>query len=228
MINKLMAREFEAFPPRWIFAQSHLHRELKRLLRSTGGFFFEVGANDGLNQSNTAYLEKYQGWRGVLVEPLPQQFERCRVNRPNSTVFNAALVARNYPGTTVEIAYSNLMSTINDPQRNLLSIDGHVATGKQFLTPEEQVLSGSRINVPALTVSAVLDQVNSPRVDFFSLDVEGYELEVLRGIDFSRHRPRHFLIEARDKLGMDHFMSEHGYRYAAQWSPHDFLYSDAS
>ena len=226
VLDKILAREFEVYPPRLIYAQPKLHGEIKKLFGGTRGLFFEVGANDGLSQSNTAYLEKYQGWRGILVEPLPMQFFRCLANRPRSTVINAALVSRDFSDKTVEIAYANLMSTINDPERNLLSVEGHVATGSQFLTPEEKALSGHRITVPALTVSAVLDNTGHAQVDFFSLDVEGYELEVLKGIDFSRHRPHYFLIEARDKLGMDRFMAVQGYRYVAQWSEQDFLYTD--
>lgn len=226
LINKFLARQFEVFPPRLVYAQPHLHLHIRRLFGRTPGVFFEVGANDGLLQSNTAYLERYSGWRGILVEPLPMQFLKCITNRPRSTVINAALVSSDFAADTVELAYANLMSTVNDPRRNLLSVEAHVAAGNQFLTAEEKPLSGHRFTVPALTVSAVLDKTGHAQVDFFSLDVEGYELEVLKGIDYSRHRPRYFLIEARDKQGIDRFMAMQGYRYVAQWSAQDFLYTD--
>ncbi len=225
LIDKVRARQFEIYPPRLIYAQQKLHVQIKELFAGTRGVFFEVGANDGLNQSNTAYLEKYAGWHGILVEPLPMQFRKCVANRPAATVINAALVSREFSGKTVEISYANLMSTIDDPERNLLSVESHVATGRQFLTEDEKALSGHRFAVPALTVSAVLDNAGQARVDFFSLDVEGYEVEVLKGIDFSRHRPRYFLIEARDKPGIDRFMAMQGYRYVAQWSEQDYLYT---
>jgi FkbM family methyltransferase len=226
LIDKIRARQFEIYPPRLIYAQQELHAQIKKLFASTRGYFFEVGANDGLNQSNTAYLEKYEGWHGILVEPLPMQFRKCVANRPAATVINAALVSRDFSGRTVEISYANLMSTVNDPERNLLSVESHVATGSQFLTEDEKALSGHPFIVPALTVSAVLDNAGQARVDFFSLDVEGYEAEVLKGIDFSRHRPRYFLIEARDKPQIDRFMAAQEYRYVARWSEQDFLYTD--
>jgi FkbM family methyltransferase len=149
------------------------------------------------------------------------------VNRPASTVVNAALVSKEFAGTTIEIAYANLMSTINDPARNVLSIEGHVATGARFLKDGEKSLLGHKFTVRALTASAVLDQAGATRIDLFSLDVEGYEREVLSGIDYSRHRPRYFLIEARDKPSIDHFLAAQGYRYVAQWSAQDYLYADA-
>jgi FkbM family methyltransferase len=228
VLRKILAGEFEPAGCRLVYAQPAIHPEIRKLFRETAGFFFEVGANDGLTQSNTAYLERYQGWHGVLVEPLPMQFCKCLANRPASTVINAALVASDFSDRTVEIAYANLMSVVDDPSRNLLSIENHVATGRKFLMSDDLPLSGRRFIVPALTVSAILDRIGRNRVDFFSLDVEGYEFEVLKGIDFSRHRPRYFLIEARDKSGMDDFLAQQGYEYTAQWSEHDFLYADRS
>src|SRR5680860_384457 len=56
------------------------------------GVFVEAGANDGIWQSNTYLLER-RGWRGVLIEPIPELFDRCRRNRPQSQVYNCALVA---------------------------------------------------------------------------------------------------------------------------------------
>ena len=38
------------------------------------GFFIEAGAHDGVEASNTLYLEKKMGWRGLLVEPNPDTF----------------------------------------------------------------------------------------------------------------------------------------------------------
>ncbi len=227
LIGKIRAREFEAFPPRLIYARPKLHAQIKKLFGDVAGFFFEVGANDGLSQSNTAYLEKYLGWRGILVEPLPMQFRECVANRPASIVINAALVSRDFLPKTVEIAYANLMSTIDDPLRNLLAIESHVEMGNQFLTGGDKTIAGRRFTVPALTVTAVLDTTGHTTVDFFSLDVEGYECEVLKGIDFARHRPRYFLIEARDKPAIDRFMAAQEYRYIAQWSEQDYLYANS-
>jgi hypothetical protein len=38
--------------------------------QKTGGVFIELGANDGLTQSNTAFFEFSRGWTGLLVEPV--------------------------------------------------------------------------------------------------------------------------------------------------------------
>ncbi len=54
------------------------------------GFFVEAGAYDGITFSNTYLLESL-GWRRMLVEPHPRQFELCKANRPGSSVVHAAL-----------------------------------------------------------------------------------------------------------------------------------------
>ena len=217
---------FEAIPPRFTYAMPPLHEKIKTLFNWRAGTFFEVGANNGLAQSNTAYLEKYMGWRGVLVEPVPMLFAECVANRPKSIVANACLVADDFPDSVMEILYSDLMSVVDDPARNQIAAKAHLDEGRRIVS--ETRLAGHPFLVPTTTVSKLLDRHGVTRLDFFSLDVEGYELEVLKGIDFSRHRPGYFLVEVRDKIQLDRFFGEHGYVHAAQWSHHDHLFKDIS
>jgi hypothetical protein len=79
------------------------------------------------------------------------------------------------------------------------------------------------VNVPARTLSAILDAHGIERVDLLSLEVEGFELAALQGIDFSRHAPRWLLIEARYRDEIDSFLAPH-YDVSAELSHHDVLY----
>src|SRR5689334_2098633 len=65
------------------------------------GFFLDVGANDPQNGSQTWVLEQ-QGWRGILVEPLPELCERLRQARPKSKVFQ---IACGPPGHAPELPF---------------------------------------------------------------------------------------------------------------------------
>ncbi|MAA73915.1 MAG: FkbM family methyltransferase, partial [Salinisphaeraceae bacterium] len=71
----------------------------------------ELGANDGVDKSNTCHLDLYRNWHGVLVEPAPDKFLQClSVRGHNNAVFCNACVSFEYADRFVEIEYSNLMS----------------------------------------------------------------------------------------------------------------------
>ena len=56
------------------FSINGLDRKLEKYLNKQNGFYVELGANDGIAQSNSLYFELYKNWRGVLVEPSPKEF----------------------------------------------------------------------------------------------------------------------------------------------------------
>jgi hypothetical protein len=73
------------------YGLNHLDEKLSKIIDIEGGFFFEAGANDGVRQSNTLYFEESRGWRGILVEPIPNRFLDCVVNRPKASSNGALL-----------------------------------------------------------------------------------------------------------------------------------------
>src|SRR4051812_22587755 len=93
------------------FGLNGLDRKIERYVNKDNGVFFEAGANDGINQSNTYFLERNRGWLGILVEPIPQRFLTCRDRRGSlSKCVWAALVPPNWALPFVELIYCDLMS----------------------------------------------------------------------------------------------------------------------
>lgn len=177
------------------FALNKLDIKLAQYVDYRNGIFVEAGANDGIRQSNTLYFERYKSWHGLLIEPIPELAQECKKNRPKAKVENCALVSSDYSKDLIEMEYCNLMSVVKD-SLNSLAIDEHIEKGKQFLQENEKVYS---VNVPAKALSAVLNKYGIQHIDLLSLDVEGYEAQVLKGIDFNLHRPRFMFIEVRNK-----------------------------
>jgi hypothetical protein len=62
--------------------------ELKKNLKYKKGFFIEAGAFDGINFSNTYYLEKELNWKGILIEPTLERYLSCIKNRKKSIAIN--------------------------------------------------------------------------------------------------------------------------------------------
>lgn len=185
-----------------------LDRKLARYLDFKGGFYIEAGANDGFTQSNTYYLERIRGWKGLLVEGIPELAERCRRVRPKSIVCNCGLVAQDYAEAHVEMTHCNLMSVVQGALGSQEADLEHVQRGS-LIQPGTQVY---RVRVPARTLSSLLDEHHVDGVDFLSLDVEGYELNVLRGLDFARHRPRYICVEVRDRQQTKEYLDSKSYR----------------
>src|SRR5690606_31382762 len=85
-------------------AAFEMDSRMARLL-GDGGWFVEAGGHDGYTHSNTYYLERFRGWRGLLVEPAPSLAREARLERTRSTVVQAALVPPERAGEPVTMHY---------------------------------------------------------------------------------------------------------------------------
>jgi FkbM family methyltransferase len=199
-----------------------MDRKLERHLDFDGGFFVEAGANDGYEQSNTYYLERFRGWRGILVEPIPELYEQARIERPAARVVNCALVAPDDAGSDVRMRYGGLMSLVAGARGSEQADREWVAHVAQLGLEDPY-----DVDVTSRTLSSVIDEAGAPAVDLLSLDVEGYEPQVLAGLDLERHAPRYVLVEIRDMAsGREPIEAALGARYelVEELSPFDALY----
>lgn len=166
------------------------HR-LVEIMNYENGVFIEVGAHDGETQSNTKLLEEFYGWTGILIEPSPSLFPILCKNRPYSKCFQCALGTMKEDGT---FAYGDFdgsaMSSFTD------------RTGKP---KTHKVLIRS--------LQSILDECGIDHINFFSLDTEGYELHILKGIDFEKTTFDYLLIEIYKNQYNDivEFLSNVGY-----------------
>lgn len=148
------------------------------------GLCVEVGANDGVNDSTTMYFERI-GWDCVLVEPNPFLCEEIKVKR---TALLAEFAVSDKEGdVTLFVAEgaerAHGVSTINSDIESLEKIKSYGFSYKE-------------VQVKSKTLDNILDDLNvRGEIDFISIDVEGHELEALRGFSLGRWKPKIVLME---------------------------------
>ncbi|MBC8421549.1 FkbM family methyltransferase [bacterium] len=156
-------------------AEQFLVREY--LEAEQGGYFVEVGANNPFDLSQTWHLAQ-QGWKGILVEPIPELCESLRTNRSEAIVVEAACGSP-YAEPTA------LFTIAKDSGKSTLS--------SEFL--DKRSLVDSQITVQVKTLDNILSSESVDSIDLVSIDVEGTQYDVLRGFDLQRWKPRLLLVE---------------------------------
>jgi len=200
-----------------------LSKALMKHIGYKNGYFIELGANDGISQSNTLYLEKYLGWHGVLVEPEKSNFLKCLNNRStNNKIFCCACVSFNYKDEFVKIVYSNLMSVALGLETDLQDQYSHAKIGEKFLRSDQKIFT---FDASAKTLNELLVTANSPEfIDLAVIDVEGAEIEVLKGIDYSTYSFKYICIESRNINKISDYLNSYGYKLIEKLTHHDYLF----
>jgi len=153
----------------------------------SNGYFVEVGCIDGLRFSNTLTFEE-RGWKGICIEAHADYIEPLRRNRPGSIVVHCAAGEADESDVAF---YANLRGSLSSLDR---SREQHFKDnyGEFFHGYSEQTVTKSRLDT-------LFDLYHVPEIDILSLDIEGYEVQAMRGLDLKRYRPRVMLIEVDSK-----------------------------
>lgn len=164
-----------------------LLRRLAVVRKSGGQFcFLQIGANDGVSHDPIHAFVASARVPGIVVEPLPDMFEAlCRVyrNHPEIRKFNVAIhneldrvtLYRPDPAIT---PYSSGIASVRHDRHELTS-------SRSGLTADDIIA----VEVPAMTISALLAQEQVQHLDLLQIDVEGYDMEILESLDLERWRP---------------------------------------
>jgi len=145
--------------------------KLAKYLNFRNGFFVEAGACDGLFQSNTYYLEKALGWDGILIEPILRQYQQCWKNR-NVNCLHFALGNQKQSGCYIKLSFSGAMSVA---ENSYLDKEKHVSEGLKVQRIQDTYSEFCK-------VSTLSEIIGNRHVDFLSLDIEGGELDALKGL----------------------------------------------
>lgn len=153
-------------------------------------FYIEVGSHDGIFQSQTKTLEDSGMWNGMLIEANPYLLEKCIKNRNNQTnIFvNKCLVPKNYKEEFVTFYTYNT--------------EGAMGRMEGYFFNEEA--KGEKLKIPAININDLLKSYNVKVVDFFSIDIEGADIDILDSIDFNIIDYKEILLEIHHEHKIDY------------------------
>lgn len=164
------------------FSQEGEDRLLARFFEgSAPGFYIDVGAHHPFIFSNTQIFYD-SGWRGINIDALPGSMHSFARYRPRDVNLEIAI------GQTRSVSK---FYVFNVPALN--TFDEELARSRDHAPFRIERV----IEIPLLPLADVLGEhlPAGTDIDFLSVDVEGWDLEVLKSNDWTRFRPKVVLAE---------------------------------
>jgi FkbM family methyltransferase len=153
--------------------------------------FIQVGANDGLYSDPLRHYVLNHGWRGILVEPQPDVFDRLRHNYRDQTdrlhFENVAIASK--PGHLELFRVPNGGIGADGVVEHALTV---TSADPETVASQTGVDRGAlvQIRVPTVRLDALIEKHGFDDFDILQIDVEGFERSVFESIDLARHRPK--------------------------------------
>jgi FkbM family methyltransferase len=170
----------------------------------TNGFFLDVGSGHGTIGSNTKALEEL-GWQGICVDPFPTHMEGRTCQMFKDVVSHSA-------GHVVKFHTHSGLGGIAD------------TLGKW----KEQAQQSPAVELTTTTLGDILERAKAPAfIHFLSIDIEGAELDALRGMDLTRYRFGAMAIEHNEeepkRTDIINYLRQHGYERVHTYRQDDFF-----
>jgi len=167
------------------FSQIGQSKYIDSLLNSKrNGFFIEAGGYTGEELSNSLFFELERNWTGILIEAIPSYYKQILSKNRKIFSINCCIANKRPFVAKFQLAgyLSNRISLINEHFQNRVD-------------ESNRNKNTTIIYVPCFSLNTILKAINVDKIDYFSLDVEGSELEVLKGIDFKKIDITTFSVE---------------------------------
>jgi FkbM family methyltransferase len=182
-IVKSYINHLKLLRPIYSYSQEGEDIVLERIFSNRGdGFFVDVGAHHPMRFSNTYKFYK-KGWRGINIEPNPEGFNLFNKYRPNDININF--------GVSTQSGFLKYFM-FDEPALN--TFDEKVVRQRMRETPFKLV---KEINVKVKELKDILDEYvpKSIQIDFMTIDVEGFDFDVIKSNNWIKYRPNWVLVE---------------------------------
>jgi|TARA_B110000003_G_scaffold167046_1_gene167026 FkbM family methyltransferase len=156
-----------------------------RLLKSiNNGKYVDVGCYHPFKGSLTAKLYQ-KNWRGINIDVSKTSIDLFNIARKRDINLNCAISDFN------EKTFYFQNGMIN--QQNSLQ-----------KSSDDQI----KVDINCYTLNSVLENNDFHDFDYLNVDVEGTELNVIKGINFKKYKPKLITIENNELIPEEYFQSE--------------------
>ncbi|XP_021374161.1 protein Star-like [Mizuhopecten yessoensis] len=204
------------FPNRLEYSNGQTPLVDSRLNYMEGGFYVECGGLNGEKGSNTLFFEKVRKWNGLLIEGDPSNYAMLKSKHRKAFSMNACLYPYTFPA---EVNYHQAFNL-----GRIMHAESVAAWNKH------NRIKADPAQVQCFPIYSVLLAMNRTTVDFFSLDIEGDELGVLKTIPFEKVDIKMLAVEYSHGPGGYHalqtFMEKKGYETLLKMSRDDWGVND--
>ena len=148
-----------------------------KILSKRNGIFVDIGANGGIIDSNSYFLEKYKNWTGVCIEPINEKFEILNQIR-NAKCYNIGIFKEDTNVDFFQVkGYAEMLSGI---------VNSFQKVHFERLQNEIKLHGGEIeiINIEVRNINKIFVENKIFKIDYFSIDTEGSEFEILTSIEF--------------------------------------------
>lgn len=153
------------------------------LKEKRNGIFLEVGAANGVRLSNSLFFERERGWSGLLIEPNRKYYDELVTVHRKSYIVNSCL------------SLDGKISTANFITADLIGGVEEGYTDSMRERVKSEFPNAEQVEVLCIPIYSILQEINMKHIDFFTLDVEGAELQILKTIPFNNVTINVFCIE---------------------------------
>jgi len=143
------------------------------------GIMLETGAGPTVEISMSKSFRE-NGWRTICVEPNPYYVDMHK--KEKNEIYQYAL--------SNEIAYNHDFEIANPDTPYQLS-----SSAIKIIRNDKDTVNKKIIKVDIVTLNWLLNSLGLSKLDFVSIDVEGWEIEVMEGFDTSIYKPLIILLE---------------------------------
>ena len=184
------------------------------------GVFLEIGADDGVDKSNTKFYEEL-GWKGMCIEQSHKRFKLLSSKR-NCICENYAISDKVGDVDFMDISgwgkgLSGIVEKYDVRHKNRIQ--------QELIHPQNK--GNETITVKTELLSNLLDKHNITDIDFCTIDTEGGEFDIIKTIDFDKYKISIILVENNyNEINVREYLKTKGYKLVTTLTIDDVFIKD--